>query len=74
MKYLALKCKMEPDMVTHILEKFHMPLDKSLEVCTKYKNHFAMAFLKFKSISKLLRLNENFQRANEIGVLIAARP
>ena len=48
MKYLALKCKLDPDKVTHCLEVFHMPLDMSLKVCVEHKNHFAIAFLKYR--------------------------
>lgn len=58
MKYLKLKCKLEPDLVSHILEKFNFPLDQSLEICTQAKNHFAIAFLKFRLGIKEEAINE----------------
>ena len=49
LKYLELKCQHEPDMVTYILEQYNFPLNQSLEVCKKFKNHFGSAFIKFRT-------------------------
>lgn len=48
LKYLELKCRLEPDMVTQILETYNFPLNPALKICTKYKNHFGAAFIKFR--------------------------
>ena len=63
MKYLALKCELEPDKVCHQLEIFKLPLDKSLQICQKYKNNFAIAYLKSRlglrqeAVDEYLRVN-----------------
>lgn len=46
--YLQLKCRQDPDMVTFSLERYNMPLDRSLQVCEKHDNHFGVAYLKFR--------------------------
>lgn len=48
LKYLELKCKLEPDMVTHILEIYNFPLNRALEICQKFNNYFGTAFIKFR--------------------------
>ena len=65
-KYFELKCKREPDMVTFILEKYRIPLDRALIVCESQENQFGIAYLKFRlgikeeAIEAYLKVKESF--------------
>ena len=46
LRYLELKAMLSPDTIPFILETYHFPLNKALEICVKHKNYFGAAFLK----------------------------
>lgn len=48
LKYVDLKCKQNPDQVTHAFEVYNFPLDQALEICITNKNYFGTAFIKFR--------------------------
>lgn len=58
LRYIELKCEYDPDMVTDCIESFGLPLDESLKICQKYKNHFAIAYIKFRLGMKIQAIEE----------------
>ena len=46
LKYLELKCQLEPDSVVHDLQNFIFPLEESLKICERYDNLYGQAHLK----------------------------
>lgn len=46
LKYLELKCQLEPDSVVHDLQNFIFPLEESLKICERFDNLYGQAHLK----------------------------
>jgi hypothetical protein len=65
LKYLELKCQLEPDSVVHDLQNFIFPLEESLKICVRFDNLYGQAHLKSRT--------RNIDGAIRIYMRVAAR-
>jgi len=47
-RYIELKCKLQPDSVVKTFNTFKFPLEECLQVCKKYDNKHAIAHVLFR--------------------------